>query len=279
MSNLPTVQSDKFTGKEIDLLRNTYAKGLNDTELSLFLKQAEAMNLNPFTKEIYGMVMGGKLTLITSIAGLRKIAHQSGNYLGCVVTVTMNGTVPLSAEATVKKLVAGHVAEFKAEVFFSEYNSNNPTWKKSPITMLKKVAEAHALRMAYPTVENLYEESEVGLINKGRGESERAAELTEKFQASEPREVTPHPDIHNDLPLSLSTDSDDDDETVDNPVDSVDNNPGEYVIGIGKNTGKKIKEIPKEDLEGFLKWAYSQEKLSPKTEEYVTFAENYLGKK
>lgn len=279
MSNLPAVQSEKFTSREIDLLRNTYAKGLNDTELSLFLKQAEAMNLNPFTKEIYGMPVKGRLVLITSIAGLRKIAHQSGNYLGCVVTVTMNGTVPLSAEATVKKLVAGHVAEFKAEVLFSEYNTGEFNWKKMPVTMLKKVAEAHALRMAYPTVENLYEESEVGLINKGRGESERAAELTEKFQASEPREVTPHPDIHNDLPLSLSTDSDDDDETVDNPVDSVDNNPGEYVIGIGKNTGKKIKEIPKEDLEGFLKWAYSQEKLSPKTEEYVTFAENYLGKK
>lgn len=277
MSNLPTVQSEKFTGKEIDLLRNTYAKGLSDTELSLFLKQAEAMNLNPFTKEIYGMVVAGKLTLITSIAGLRKIAHQSGNYLGCSVVVKMNGSVPVSAEATVKKFVAGREAEFKAEVFFSEYNSGQFNWKKMPITMLKKVAEAHALRMAYPTTENLYEESEVGAINRSRGESERAAELTEKFQAVEPREVTPHPDIDNDLPLSLASDESTDD--VDNPVDSVDNNPGEYVIGIGKNTGKKIKDIAKEDLEGFLKWAYSQEKLSPKAEEYVTFAENYLGKK
>lgn len=279
MSNLPAVQGGKFSTQEIDLLRTTYAKGLSDTELSLFLKQAEAMNLNPFTKEIYGMVMGGKLTLITSIAGLRKIAHQSGNYIGCHITVKMNGNLPFSAEATVKKAVGSHVAEFKAEVFFSEYNSNNPTWKKSPITMLKKVAEAHALRMAYPSVEQLYEESEIGSINRGRGESEKANQLTERFQASEPREVMPHPDVHNDLPLSLSSDEPLVADDVENAVEDVDNDPGDYVIGVGKNTGKKIKDLPKEDLEAFVKWAYSQEKLSPKAEEYVTYAENYLGKK
>lgn len=270
MSNLPTVTSNKFSAQEIDLLRTTYAKGLSDAELSLFIKQSEAMNLNPFTKEIYGMVVGGRLTLITSIAGLRKIAHQSGNYLGCNITVKMNGTVPISAEATLKKLVGGHVAEFKAEVFFSEYNTGNQNWKKMPITMLKKVAESHALRMAYPTVENLYDESELGVITRNPRESVRAQELTAKFQESEPRDAAPHPDFHEDLPLSLSSD---DEETDEQAAD-----PGEYVVGVGKNTGKKVKEIPKEDLEGFIKWAYSQEKISPKAQEYVTYAENYLGK-
>lgn len=263
MSNLPAVNASKFTGAEIELLRNTYAKGLNDTELALFLKQSEAMNLNPFTKEIYGMVVSDRLVLITSIAGLRKIAHQSGTYLGCVVKVKMDGEKPVSAEATVTKLVAGHVAEFRAEVLAKEYNTGKNQWAKMPTTMLRKVAEAHALRMAYPSVEELYEESEVGAMQRKPQESAQAQAATEKFLASEPRDATPHPDVHEDLPLTMAADG---------PAQG----PGDYIIGVGKNTGKMVRDIPNEDLEGFIKWAYSQEKLSPKAQEYVNHAEKYL---
>lgn len=269
MSNLPAVSGSKFSPAEIDLLRNTYAKGLNDTELALFLKQSDALNLNPFTKEIYGMVVSDRLVLITSIAGLRKIAHQSGTYLGCDVKVRMDGEKVVSAEATVKKLVSGHVAEFRAEVLAKEYNTGKNQWSKMPVTMLKKVAESHALRMAYPSIEELYEESEVGAMQRKPQESAQAKAATEKFLAVEPRDATPHPDVHEDLQLTMAQD--------DEPENAGDD-PGEYVIGVGKNTGKKLKDIPKEDLEGFIKWAYSQEKISPKAQEYVTHAENYLGK-
>lgn len=272
MSNLPTVQSAKFTGAEIDLLRSTYAKGLNDTELSLFLKQSEALNLNPFTKEIYGMIVSERLVLITSIAGLRKIAHQSGSYIGCDVKVKMDGEKLVSAEATVKKLVAGHVAEFRAEVMFKEYNTGKAQWVKTPVTMLKKVAEAHALRMAYPSAETLYEESEVGAMQRNPRESVRSQAATDKFLSAEPRDVSPHPDIHEDLPLSLAKEEG----PVDKAVETVDSALGEYTIGVGKNTGKKIKDVPRQEVEAYLKWAYAQETLSEKAKEYADIAEQFL---
>lgn len=270
MSNLPTVTSSKFSPAEVDLLRNTYAKGLNDTELSLFLKQSEALNLNPFTKEIYGMVVSDRLVLITSIAGLRKIAHQSGNYLGCEIKLKYDGEKIVSAEATVKKLVAGHVAEFKAEVLAKEYNTGKNQWAKMPATMLKKVAESHALRMAYPSVEELYEESEVGAIQRNPRISQHSEAATNKFMNAEPRDIMPHPDVHEDLPLSMAKD-------VEESVESVDNSIGEYVIGVGKNTGKKISEVPKSEIEAYLKWAYAQESLSAKAKEYADMAEKFLG--
>ena len=269
MSNLPVVSSAKFSPEEIQLLRNTYLKGLSDSETTLFLKQAEAMNLNPFTKEIYGMVIKDRLTLITSISGLRKIAHQAGNYLGCKIEITMDGQKPVSAKATVKKLVAGHVAEFDAEVLASEYNTGKNNWATMPVTMLKKVAEAHALRMAYPSAENVYEESEVGAIRRAPQESARAKELTAKFETVQPREVTPHPDHHEDMPLALAANP-----VVENSVGSVDN----YVIPVGRNAGKKISELPKADVEAHVKWAYSQETLSEKAQEYLQMAERFLEK-
>jgi phage recombination protein Bet len=270
MSNLPVVESSKFTSTEVALLRKTYAKDLNDTELSLFLKQSEALNLNPFTKEIYGLIVKERLVLITSIAGLRKIAHQSGTYLGCDVRVKMDGDKLISAEAVVKKLVAGHTAEFRAEVLNKEYNTGNNQWAKMPVTMLKKVAEAHALRMAYPSAETLYEESELGAIQRKPMESEKATAATEKFLAAEPRDITPHPDTHEDLPLTVTKDP------VEKPVETVDNFAGDYVIGVGKNTGKKIKDLPRSDVEAFLQWAYAQDKLSEKAQEYAHKAEQYL---
>jgi phage recombination protein Bet len=271
MSNLPAVQSERFTQDEIALLRNTYAKGLSDSETSLFLKQAEAMNLNPFTKEIYGMVVSDRLVLITSIAGLRKIAHASGSYLGCKVDTEMDGKSPVSAKATVKKLVQGHVAEFEAEVAFAEYNTGKSQWAKMPITMLKKVAEAHALRMAYPAAENLYDESEIGAIKRAPKESGRAQELTAKFQEQPQREVVAHPDTHEDLPITLASEP----VVVEKSVDQA-HTPGEYVIQVGKNTGKRLKDLERKDIEQFCKWAYSQETLSDKTAEYLNNAEAYL---
>jgi phage recombination protein Bet len=264
MSNLPAVSSSKFSNSEIDLLRTTYAKGLSDTETTLFLKQAEAMNLNPFTKEIYAMVIKERLVLITSISGLRKIAHQTGSYIGCQVSVKMDGDKIVSSEAIVRKLVSGHIAEFRAEVMFKEYNTGKNNWATMPITMIKKVAESHALRMAYPAAEHLYEESEVGAMKKAPKDSPRAQELTEKFVKVEPREVTPHPDHHEDMPL-----------TITQPVETPD--MGHYVIGVGKNTGKMVKDISKKELEDFVAWAYSQEKLSEKTQEYLSAAEAFLG--
>ncbi len=260
MSNLPTVQSTKFSESEIALLRTTYAKGLSDTELSLFLKQSEAMNLNPFTKEIYGMVVSDRLVLITSIAGLRKIAHASGSYMGCAITTVVSEGKLRSAKAVVKKLVAGQVAEFEAEVMVEEYNTGKNQWAKMPTTMLKKVAEAHALRMAYPSVEELYEESELGAMKRQPHESPRAQELTAKFSQSEAREVVEHPAAADPV----------------KEADSFEAALGDYLIPIGKHTNKKLKDVSPEDIDKFLDWAEVQSELTPAAKDYYATAKKYM---
>lgn len=191
----PAITSTIFSGQEIVLLRETYATGLNDTQFKVFLKQCEAMDLNPFTREIYGMVVGGRLVLITGINGFRKIAHKSGDYLGCDITVAVDadGKRPLSARATVKRLVKGVTAEFSAEVLFREFNTGKNNWASMPTAMIRKVAEATALRMAFPAMNDLHDESEVGAIT-GSGAGKKSAEdLTAKFAASDSREVVEHP--------------------------------------------------------------------------------------
>ncbi len=252
MSNLPTVQSSQFSPAEIELLRTTYAKGLSDTELSLFLKQSEAMNLNPFTKEIYGMIVSERLVLITSINGLRKIAHAAGNYVGCSVSIKSESGKLISARAKVRKLVAGTVAEFESEVMFDEYNTGKNNWVKMPQTMLKKVAEAHALRMAYPSVEELYEESELGAIKRQPRDSAKAQELTAKFSQSESRDVSPHPALPG----------------PEKEADSFESAVGDFIVPIGKHTSKKLKEVPPEDILKFLDWAEVQSELTPGAKEY-----------
>lgn len=184
---LPAVRQ-KFSSEEVALLKETYAKGLDETETKIFLKQAEAMNLNPFTKEIYGLKLGGRLVLMTSIEGRRKIAHNSGCYLGCTVEVfnRADSDMPFSAKAVVKKLVKGHVAEFEATVLFEEFSTGQGNWKEMPNVMISKVAESTALRMAFPQTDNLYDEAERAAVEKVQDEIHMDAMPDYESQTQDP---------------------------------------------------------------------------------------------
>lgn len=266
MSNLPEVVG-QFDEKEIELLKKTYAKGLSDTEVSIFLKQCQAMNLNPFAKEIYGMVIKERLVLITSISGLRKVAHASGQYIGCQIFVMYSDDETVrAARCVVKKLVGGHVAEFEAEVLFSEFNTGKNNWVSMPVVMIKKVAEAAALRMAFPALQGIYEESERDSMGAKSRVSDQTKALTDKFKESAPREVVEHPDEkEQDLPLAV----------VSRPAEPP-GTAGDYVIKAGKHTGKAVKMISKDELSTFVAWADEQKALPPDFVEYRNMANEFL---
>lgn len=251
--NLPVAQYDT---KAVDLLKKTYAKDLNETEFDLFIAQAKAMDLNPFTKEIYGIKVGGRLVLMTSIGGLRKIAHQSGRYLGCKVEVfnKSDGTI-FSATATVKKLVGSHVAEFEATVIFDEYSSNQGNWKDMPRQMIAKTAEAHALRMAFPALEAAFEPAEVRSL-------EHADIEVDKIQEPE-HETQEQPPAYGHSPA----------DDIKGPVA-----PGAFMLKLAKNkfVAKRVDAHSKEELTEFVTWAYKQERLNPVAKEGVFHVEEYL---
>lgn len=153
-----------FTQDQINLIRTQIAPKANDNELKLFLHQASRTGLDPLARQIYAIhrwnSQQGKevMTIQTSIDGFRVIAERSGDYAGQDEPQfeDFDGK-PLKCKITVYRF-RGDV-RYPAAVgvaYWEEYvqtdKQGNPfgLWKKMPHVMLAKVAEALALRKAYP---------------------------------------------------------------------------------------------------------------------------------
>ena len=161
MSNVTTKQKkevkviDKllFTTEEVALIKSQVAPNATDNELKIFLHQCKRTGLDPLSRQIYCIHRAGKMTIQTSIDGFRTIAERSGMYAG--------QDEPIFEYDEKKNLVCCKVAvyrftknetRYKASVgvaFWKEYAGQN-LWIKMPHTMLSKVAEALALRKAFP---------------------------------------------------------------------------------------------------------------------------------
>jgi phage recombination protein Bet len=159
-----------FNEDQIKLIKSQIAPKATDSELQLFLYQAKRTGLDPLTRQIYAIhrackenvngawVWVNKMSIQTSIDGFRVIAERSGDYAGQDEPIfTEEDAKLISCKVTVYRF-RGDV-RYPAAVgvaYWSEYvqtdKENNPSglWKKMPHTMLSKVAEALALRKAYP---------------------------------------------------------------------------------------------------------------------------------
>lgn len=180
-SNSLTVEDAKdlvtWKEKEIQLLKNTIAKGLTDQEFLFFGSICKAKDLNPLLGEIYVQVYkdaygNRNLVFVTGIDGFRKAAHRTGVYAGrdkAIVIPSENQNYPDEIEVTVHKIVQGIKCSFTATAKWKEYLPQNPKkrhlWNKMPFWMLEKCAEAKALRMGFPQeLGGLYEEAEAHQI-------------------------------------------------------------------------------------------------------------------
>lgn len=150
MSNLIPAGS-KLTASDIQLIRDTIAKGATDSEMKLFLERCQRMGLDPlkpgqihFAK--YG---GGPGTIIIGREGFRARAAKTGKHTGTKLGVIRDesGSV-LGAWCEVYR--SDWTQPAREEVFLEEYDTGKAQWAKMPITMIKKVAECAALRMAFP---------------------------------------------------------------------------------------------------------------------------------
>lgn len=142
----------QFKQEQIELIKKQIAPNANDNELKLFLYQAQRTGLDPLTRQIYCIHRGGKMTIQTSIDGFRVIAERSGEYAGQdePIYTEENGKL-ISCKITVYKF-RGDV-RYPASVgvaYLLEYAQATPIWNKMPRVMLAKVAEALALRKAFP---------------------------------------------------------------------------------------------------------------------------------
>lgn len=179
------LQKIEFTSDQIGLIRSQIAPKATPDELKLFLYQAQRTGLDPLARQIYAIHRNqkdqqgnwtAKMTIQTSIDGFRVIAERSGVYAGQSEPVfdETNGVLKSCKVAVFKFDPRG--ARYEAAVgvaYWNEYVQTNQNgqaqglWAKMPHTMLSKVAEALALRKAFPQdLSGLYTNDEMNQADK-----------------------------------------------------------------------------------------------------------------
>lgn len=146
------------------------SRAANDTELALFAATCERTGLDPLARQIYAQFRRDSKTGVehmsiqATIDGLRVVAERSGDYLGGDAPqwcgrdgdwrdVWLEESPPAASRVTVRKSVGGVAGATTVVAHWREYAPSGPAgqmWAKMPALMLAKVAEALALRRAFP---------------------------------------------------------------------------------------------------------------------------------
>ena len=137
---LPTLLATTFKGLEAPAAKRAMLEGMmRGFTFKDFLE-----------KNIYAIPFKGGYSLVTSIDYARKIGMRSGVVGKSAPTFEMDGKKIASCTVTIKRKVGEHIGDYTATVFFDEYSTGRNLWTTKPRTMIAKVAEMHALRMACP---------------------------------------------------------------------------------------------------------------------------------
>ncbi len=134
-------------------------------------------------KNIYAVPFSGKYSLVTSIDYSRKIGMRSGIVGKSEPIYEEKDGKIISCTVTVKRKVNEYVGNYSAKVYFDEYTTTRNLWASKPHTMIAKVAEMHALRMACPEeLSQSYVEEEIQASIKIKPEVD-IIECGEKLEA------------------------------------------------------------------------------------------------
>ena len=147
-----------WTPEQTQLISTTIAPGCSGDELRLFAYACQRTGLDPFSRQIYAIKRGGKLTIQVSIDGLRSIAERTGQLDGSMsywcgddgvwTDVWLSSKPPAAAKTVIHRKGCAH--SFSATARFADFNAGQGLWSKMPSVMIAKCSEAQALRRAFP---------------------------------------------------------------------------------------------------------------------------------
>ncbi len=190
MSNLALAHNE-YIEKNLELIQNQ--NKLSNTDLQNFAIQCKRTGLDPITRQIYAIPSGGKLNIMASIDGLRLIAERSGAYEGQTAPQWCGDDgiwkdVWLSKETPKACKIGVYKTKFReplvAIALFDEYAGKQNgkliyMWAKMPALMIAKVAEALALRKAFPNeMSGIYSTEEMEQATTNQEPSQASQNVT-----------------------------------------------------------------------------------------------------
>ena len=168
----------EFTDDQRAMIRGTFARGASDDEFAVLMEIARARRLNPLFKQIHFVKRwtpnGDVWAVQVAIDGLRAIAERSGLYAGQDEPEFIENPDGTLKCAKVKVYRRDWPRPAVGVAFWNECvqttrdkqtnkDRANAMWSKMPHVMLAKVAEAFALRKAFPEdMAGLYTHDEMG---------------------------------------------------------------------------------------------------------------------